>query len=239
MLIAWAIFIQAVVFAIVIIILKRILYSDTRSALNRLKQMDEENRKREAELKKKEEELEKEHQLKLGQAEEEIKRLNQEAAKEAEKIKQDILDKAEEKSSQIIKAAYSSKETMHEEIVDELKKDAVGFCCELIRYAFTKKQLSHLQEGLIEDVIRQIEELNPSDLSSCPNTGEFIFNYPLAENEKTSIIRSLSKKAGREISLKEEKDAGIIAGVIVRIGNLVIDGTILSALREAAEALKK
>jgi F-type H+-transporting ATPase subunit b len=238
MLIAWAIFIQAVVFVIVIIVLKRILYSDTRSALNRLKEMDEENRKREGELKKKEEELEKEHQEKLRQAEEEIKRLKQEAGKEAEKTKQEILDKAEEKSRQIIKAAYSSKETMQEEIAEELKKDAIEFCCALISQAFTAKQLSQLQQGLIEDVIRQIESLNPGDLCSCPEKGELIFNYPLTENEKTDIMKGLSKKASREISLKEEKDAGLIAGVIVRMGNLVIDGTILGALQEAAEGLK-
>lgn len=246
MLIGWAVFGQVVVFVIVIFVLKRILYSDTRSALNRLKQIDEENKQKEEELKKRKEQLEREYQHQLGQIEQEAVGLKEKASKEASRIKEEILEKALEQSKEIIKLAHTSKERMRQEIIRELEKEGIDFSCQLVKYVLSHKHLEQLQQGLIEEIIIQIEKIEPDSIFTCGERSrttslkevEFVFNHPLSKEQKERLLEVLSKKVGQELILKEKKDETIVAGIIVRIGSLVIDGTLLAALREAGEALK-
>jgi F-type H+-transporting ATPase subunit delta len=58
--------------------------------------------------------------------------------------------------------------------------------------------------------------------------------------ESVGKIRSaLSKKTGKEIVLEVEQDAGLIGGVVTRIGDLVLDGSIKTQLLNMRESLKR
>lgn len=53
------------------------------------------------------------------------------------------------------------------------------------------------------------------------------------------IRTTLSKKIGKEIILKVEQDPGLIGGIITRIGDLVLDGSIKTQLLNMKESLKR
>ena len=59
-------------------------------------------------------------------------------------------------------------------------------------------------------------------------------------SEAVEKIRSaLSKKTGKEIVLEVEQDPGLIGGIITRIGDLVLDGSIRTQLLNMRESLKR
>jgi len=59
-------------------------------------------------------------------------------------------------------------------------------------------------------------------------------------NEAIEKIRSaLSKKTGKEIVLEVEQDPGLIGGIVTRIGDLVLDGSIRTQLLNMRESLKR
>jgi len=64
---------------------------------------------------------------------------------------------------------------------------------------------------------------------------EVITAIPLDEEDKLSLAQRLTNLVGKPIVLKPEVDPGIIGGVIIRIGDKLIDGSIRSKL----QALKK
>jgi len=53
------------------------------------------------------------------------------------------------------------------------------------------------------------------------------------------IRSSLSKRTGKEIVLDVQYDAGLIGGIVTRIGDLVLDGSIKTQLLNMRESLKR
>jgi F-type H+-transporting ATPase subunit delta len=53
------------------------------------------------------------------------------------------------------------------------------------------------------------------------------------------IQKSLSKKTGKDILLEVEQDPGLIGGIVTRIGDLVLDGSIKTQLLNMRETLKR
>lgn len=53
------------------------------------------------------------------------------------------------------------------------------------------------------------------------------------------IRAALSKKTGKEIILEVEQDPGLIGGLVTRIGDLVLDGSIRTQLLNMRESLKR
>ena len=61
----------------------------------------------------------------------------------------------------------------------------------------------------------------------------------LTEKQKDDIAKSLAKKLGKEVSITSEVDETLIAGAIIRAGDLVIDGSVLARLDKLSTALNK
>lgn len=58
--------------------------------------------------------------------------------------------------------------------------------------------------------------------------------------ETIEKIRSaLSKKTGKEIALEVKQDPGLIGGIVTKIGDLVLDGSIKTQLLNMRESLKR
>jgi len=53
------------------------------------------------------------------------------------------------------------------------------------------------------------------------------------------IRAALSKRTGKEIVLEVEEDPGLIGGIVTRIGDLVLDGSIKTQLLNMRESLKR
>ena len=53
------------------------------------------------------------------------------------------------------------------------------------------------------------------------------------------IRTTLSKKTGKDIILEVEQDPGLIGGIVTRIGDLVLDGSIRTQLLNMRETLKR
>jgi F-type H+-transporting ATPase subunit delta len=61
----------------------------------------------------------------------------------------------------------------------------------------------------------------------------------LNKKQKEGIAKSLAKKLGKEVNITSEVDETLIAGAIIRAGDLVIDGSVLGRLDKLTTALNK
>lgn len=61
--------------------------------------------------------------------------------------------------------------------------------------------------------------------------------HPLNDAQKQAIIAALKKKLGREVTLVTETDTTLIGGVVIRAGDLVIDGSAQAKLASLGQAL--
>ena len=61
----------------------------------------------------------------------------------------------------------------------------------------------------------------------------------LSSETVEKIRTTLSKRTGKDIILKVEQDPSLIGGIVSRIGDLVLDGSIKSQLLNMRESLKR
>lgn len=62
---------------------------------------------------------------------------------------------------------------------------------------------------------------------------------PLSGEQETVLKESLKKKLGSDVSLTSKVDESLIGGVIIRAGDMVIDGSIKSQLASLSNALNR
>ena len=61
----------------------------------------------------------------------------------------------------------------------------------------------------------------------------------LSDDAVGKIKEALSKKTGKTIVLNVEQDPSLIGGVVTKIGDLVLDGSVKTQLINMRETLKK
>ena len=61
--------------------------------------------------------------------------------------------------------------------------------------------------------------------------------YPLAGDTEQSLAQVLSKKLERDVKVESEVDESLIGGVVIRAGDLVIDGSVRGRLNKLSEAM--
>lgn len=61
--------------------------------------------------------------------------------------------------------------------------------------------------------------------------------YPLSDAQVKSMTEALKKKLGCDVSLTTEVDASLIGGVVIRAGDLVIDGSTKAKIGSLTQAV--
>ncbi len=89
--------------------------------------------------------------------------------------------------------------------------------------------------GLLQEIAHQFEDLKAEAEGSVD--AEVISAFEVEPGQLESISGALKKKLGREIKLTSRVDRSLIGGVIIRAGDLVIDGSVRGRLRTLANYL--
>ncbi|MDD5348062.1 MAG: F0F1 ATP synthase subunit delta, partial [Candidatus Omnitrophica bacterium] len=63
--------------------------------------------------------------------------------------------------------------------------------------------------------------------------------FELSDKERTELKAKLKEKLGFDTKLTEQIEPGVIAGLVVSIGSLVLDGSLKFAIQEQARAKSK
>jgi len=226
-------------FIAVVFVLRKIMYSASFSETKRLQQLNQENAKKAQELANKIEEAERQYKDKLTHAEDEIRKLKLEAKEEAERLKEEAMNKAKQESERIVNQALNTKEKLKEEIETQMRGKTIERSLDLIQDVLSSKNQSMVHEGFIDEVIEEIEKIEQGKLKVQTHKGEIITPYEIERGKRERIKAILSKKTGKKLSLEEKIDKGIIAGITIKLGSLIIDGSLKGKLREVAETLRK
>ena len=239
MLIIQLLVIQIATFIGLVLVLRKLLYADSARALRRLERLNTQSRIKLEELRKKNEEAEKEYLEKIDHARREAEKIKELARAEAEEFKAKTLNKAEKEAKGIIAQARGAEEAMRSEIAVQMKLENIEIASKLITKVFDVKTMRDNHKILVDELISGIGKLNPDRIESGISKAEVVSAYSLNSLKLQSLENVLSKKAGYRIHLEQKIDKKIIAGIILKIGNLIIDGSILNKLKEAKEELER
>jgi F-type H+-transporting ATPase subunit delta len=97
-----------------------------------------------------------------------------------------------------------------------------------------------LSEGAIGDLDQVVVELN-SLAKGGPRTTEAVVTsaVPLTDKEQGDMQRKLAHEAGGDLDLSFVVDPDLIGGLVVRVGDRVVDASVATRLRQLRESIYK
>ena len=236
MIIVSIIIIQVVIFIGLILILQRIITKNVVSATKHLEELDREYAKKEAEVDRRLDEVKQESEKLITQAEKQAEELKTKILQETEGEKDKILKQARVQSNEVIEQADKSRQLLLAEINERITKEAGEKACELIQVALPEqfKKDAHAQwvEDLIENGLSQLDRLR---IGKDINEAKITSALALDGKQRKSISGKLKSVLGRDIIIKEEIDAKVVAGLVITIGSLVLDGSLRNRIKEKAK----
>jgi F-type H+-transporting ATPase subunit delta len=180
----------------------------------------------------------------LAEARQKSQEIVQQAQQDAERMKDEIISKVQEEKDRviavarqqaqdIIQQADKTRQMLLSEINERVAKEAIVQACNLIQDTlpdeFKQDVHAHWVQELIKAGFLSLERLRiPQDIQEVGITSAF----SLSEEQKKSLLKNLKDVLKRDITLKEKVDFKIVAGIVIHIGDLVLDGSLKNKIQE-------
>ena len=87
----------------------------------------------------------------------------------------------------------------------------------------------------LPEICAQFEALKSQKEQSID--AEFVTAFPLSDDQFNNLVNSLNKKMGRYINAKTTVDQSLLGGLIIKAGDMVIDGSVRGKLAKLADQL--
>jgi len=238
MLIFKLLFVQIILFAVIVFVLKKLIFSDTTSAVSRLSAERKRAEQKKEEMARKMEECEKEVQERLNNAKTDAEKIKNEMLTKATEEAKNMGEKAQGQAEDIISKANSTKDMVRKSVEDAAEQKMILFSTQILEKILTEHMSERLSDGLVDEFIEKLNEIETAFITDITSV-TVVTSFPLKDEQKKQIKDIFSKKIDRDIEIQEELDKSIIAGAILKFGTLILDGSFASKLTEQSENIKK
>mgnify|MGYP000013080799 CR=1 FL=1 len=230
---------HAVVLAVMLAVIRKMLLGDTNRAIARVRDVEAEVRKKEEAIRREIEEHEKEFARKKAEAEEALRRQKEEGEKELARARDQVLSEARKEADRIIDQARKNEEKYRKQLAQEMEEKMVEYAMQLFGMVFSEKMDAALNEKFIDELLDALAEVDSSSITVDARSAQFTSSHPLSVGQKERLQKLLAEKFNAQISIDETVRQDLIAGLILKLGGLEIDGSLRNRLQEAAAELKK
>lgn len=235
MLIVSMVVMMVVIFGGLILVLRKVLSQNVSLATRHLEELNDDYTKKEMDLKRQIEDVRQKAEEIVHNAQEEAAQAKAQMMKDAEAQKAKLLQETHTQAEDLMRQADKSRQMLLDEINGRIAKEAVDKACELIQETlpeqFKLKVHEHWMEELMESGFAQLERLKiPEDIKEVKITCAFALN----EGQRKSLTKKLREALGRDMTLKEEVNPRVVAGFIIHIDSLVLDGSLKHKIQERA-----
>jgi F-type H+-transporting ATPase subunit b len=226
------IIIQVVTFLTIVFVLRKLLYSESSKEIVKLRQLKEETSLKQKELQQKIEAAESAYRMKITEAEDKIRLLSVKSGEEAEELRKEMLSGAKAEAEGIVKSALNTKEKIREEISIEMHKKVPVIALRIFKEILSPGVREMAHKELIRDVINKIKNTEKTVFKFKVDKGEIVSAYPLSKGDKQEIVELIHVSLGYEVPLHETEDSKLIAGIVIKLGTILIDGSLDSRLKQ-------
>lgn len=230
---------QILILGVVITLLRRLIFSDTNSAINRLTKLDNMNREKEKLLARKLEQAQKQIDEQKQVIQDEEQRIKAEARRAANQLHEDIIRKAKEEGDDIIRKAQATKDQIRTDAMIEAEGKMIEICAEILNKTLTTVVQAQMNEKLVEEFIGELEKADLTKINSDVSEIELISSMPVAVADQEKIKKLLQVKLGRQVRVYTNEDPKLLGGILMKIGTMVVDGSLAERVNENALQMKQ
>ena len=225
-----------IIFGALIYVLHRIFSRNVVFATKHLEDLSHDFNQKQEELKNKLEEAERICHEKITQAEEEANKIKLQLIKEAQDEKDKIIQQAHGQGEDIIKQADKASQMLISESTERIAREAINQAARLITTVLPAQLKQDTHERWINDLIESgFEHLDKLQLPAEITEAKVSSAFALTEVQRCAIKDKLDRKLNREVSLLEDVNSELVAGIVVTVGSMVLDGSLRYKIQEAAK----
>jgi F-type H+-transporting ATPase subunit b len=227
------ILIQVFIFAGFIFLFRNIFSRNVVSATKHLEELNQDYLKKTQEADRQLEEVKLKAQEILTGAKQEAENSLSQIIKGAEEEKDNLLKQAQAQAEEVMQRAEKSKQLLLSEMEGRISSEAVVKACQLIQDTLPEQFKKEVHQHWIQELIKG--ELGSMERLQLPEETEEIkiaSAFALTEEQRKALSKKLKEAVGRDFKLKEEIDQKIVAGVVITIGSLVLDGSLKNRIQE-------
>jgi F0F1-type ATP synthase delta subunit len=228
----------AIISGALIFTLHRVFVSSVEGAKQRLDRDAEAARAREAELNRKIKQADDELAARKKQLDQLEQKMKNELEAEAEKHRETLITKARTDAEEIIVKAQSTADAIRRDIEKQMELKIIDHSVSVLGNVLTKRARAALEKDLVDEFVEQLKNMDMSKISLDIKKADVVTSMPLADADLARIAGVVKAKAGREIVLASKVDAAHFAGVVIQFGSLQLDGSLKTAIKDAAVILK-
>ncbi len=235
MLIVSVVVTQLIIFVGMIYFFRRIITRNVASATQHIDDLNQEYDRKDKEVSKRLEDAKKEAQALVSRAISEAQLKKEEIIKRIESEREGIIKQARTQSDNIIKQADKSREQLLAELDRRIAKEAINKACELIQDTLPENFKFVIHKQWIEDLLANgFSPLKDLNIQAGIKEVKVSSAFSLSAEQKKEFARKLKALLGREIIVKEDVDPRIVAGAVVTVGSLVLDGGLKNKIEKEA-----
>ncbi len=228
---------QVFVFTALVIVMRHIMSKNVSAAAERLQSMSDEYLKKEEDLKKEQSKLAGKYNEVVERAKKDAAQIRLKAKEAAKKDATDMVVNARKESEQIVTRAENCTMQVKKEIDERIKSEANVRASKLIEHILPEviKRQMHAEwmREMAEDGLSALEKMNIPDVVEA----EIRSPYKLDQSELEYVKKKLKTHLKREVAIKEELAPELIAGVIIALGSVIIDGSLLSRVEKVVKEM--
>ena len=226
---------QLILFGGLVLLLRYILVRHAMHATGRLETLTREAMEQQEALKKRLEESERQYQEQIAKAQEEAREIKADVLKEAQAAKEQAVSEARTEAERIVTQAKAAREALQNELTSSFEMKAVQRACEILQQVLPRVLKEQTHSQWIDDLLKN-GSLPLEKVSSKEPLREarVVSAFPLTPSQRKVLLERLQGAVGNPLTLEEEVDPAIVAGLTITLGNLVLDGSLASKIREAA-----
>ena len=222
-----------------VIIIRRLLLSDTAQAVDRIKQVETEVRKKEEAIRREIEEHEKEFAAKKAEAEDGLQKRKEAADKEVARMRDQVLSDARKEADGLMDQARKNEEKLRRQIAQDMEEKAVDYGVQAFKLVFSEKMNEHLNKTFIDELLEALSEVDATTITVEADDAQFASSHPMLPEQKERLEKLLAEKFNAHVKVNEKIQKDLVAGLVFKLGSLEIDGSLANRLQEAAAEMKK
>ena len=176
----------------------------------------------------------------VEEAAQERERIIARAREEAQGERKAILAEAEQEAERVLIGAREEAQLERERILEELRGQVallgIAAANRLIGEALDEERQRRLVDEFFSGISAgRVQIIDEAELAVGEAKAQVTTALPLSEEEKATLASNLAARLGIEPQLEFDVDPAILGGLVLKVGDRVIDGSVagkLGALRE-------
>ncbi|UCC95798.1 MAG: F0F1 ATP synthase subunit delta [Candidatus Omnitrophota bacterium] len=227
-----------IIFVALLFVGTRFIKSNMASATQHLDSISQSYVKKEDEARKKLAEAERTAEETIAKAKGEALSTRKDILEQTQKEKEKILQQAHAQSEELIREGEKTRHLLISELEKKIETESIKKASTLLGGALPEDTRREIHVRLVKELIDAgLATLKKMDVPADISEVKVVSGFALTEENKKSLARALKNQIGKEIKMKEQVSTELIAGLMVVLGSLVVDGSLQFKIRQKVQKL--